>query len=62
MRNSNPDTLQYIHPKIAQNSAVFPDRAQQSKLKMLHDLDRDQTEMTALSFWRKPESGQNSCR
>jgi spermidine/putrescine transport system substrate-binding protein len=40
--NPNRDALQYIHPEIAQNPAVFPDRAQQARLEMLRDLDRHQ--------------------
>jgi spermidine/putrescine transport system substrate-binding protein len=40
--NPNRDALQYINPEIAQNPAVFPDRAQQERLEMLHDLDRNQ--------------------
>jgi spermidine/putrescine transport system substrate-binding protein len=40
--NSNRDALQYIHPEIAQNPAVFPDRTQQARLEMLRDLDRHQ--------------------
>ena len=40
--NPNRDALQYINPEIAQNPAVFPDRAQQMRLEMLRDLDRNQ--------------------
>lgn len=40
--NPNRDALQYIHPEIAQNPAVFPDRAQQARLEMLRDMDRHQ--------------------
>jgi len=40
--NPNRDALQYIKPEIAQNPAVFPDRAQQARLEMLRDLDRHQ--------------------
>ncbi len=40
--NPNRDALQYINPEIAQNPAVFPDRAQQANLEMLRDLDRHQ--------------------
>lgn len=40
--NPNRDALQYIHPEVAQNPAVFPDRAQQARLEMLRDLDRHQ--------------------
>ncbi len=40
--NPNLDARQYIKPEIAQNPAVFPDRAQQARLEMLRDLDRHQ--------------------
>jgi len=40
--NPNRDALQYIHPEIAHNPAVFPGRAQQGRLEMLRDLDRHQ--------------------
>ncbi len=40
--NPNRDALQYIKPEVAQNPAVFPDRAQQARLEMLRDLDRHQ--------------------
>jgi spermidine/putrescine transport system substrate-binding protein len=40
--NPNRDALQYIRPEIAQNPAVFPSRAQQARLEMLRDLDRQQ--------------------
>jgi len=40
--NPNRDALQYIKPEIAQNPAVFPDRAQLARLEMLRDLDRNQ--------------------
>lgn len=40
--NPNLDALQYIHPEVAQNPAVFPSRKQQSRLEMLRDLDRHQ--------------------
>lgn len=32
----------YIHPEISLNPAVFPSRAQQAQLEMLHDLNRHQ--------------------
>ncbi len=41
-RNPNRDALQYIHPEISLNPAVFPSRAQQAQLEMLHDLNRHQ--------------------
>ncbi|MDP4027996.1 MAG: spermidine/putrescine ABC transporter substrate-binding protein [Gallionella sp.] len=40
--NPNRDALQYIKPEIVQNPAVFPEQKQQSRLEMLHDLDRHQ--------------------
>ncbi|OIR01104.1 putrescine-binding periplasmic protein precursor [mine drainage metagenome] len=40
--NPNQAARKYILPEIAQNPAVFPDRAQQSRLEMLRDLDRHQ--------------------
>jgi len=40
--NPNRDAQQYIHPEISQNPAVFPNRAQQARLEMLHDLNRHQ--------------------
>lgn len=40
--NPNRDALQYIHPEIAQNPAIFPGRKQQARLEMLRDLDRHQ--------------------
>lgn len=40
--NPNRDALQYIRPEISQNPAVFPNRAQQIRLEMLHDLNRHQ--------------------
>ncbi|MGE5757888.1 MAG: spermidine/putrescine ABC transporter substrate-binding protein [Sideroxydans sp.] len=40
--NPNLAARQYIRPEILQNPAVFPGRAQQARLEMLHDLDRHQ--------------------
>ena len=40
--NPNLAARQYIKPEIAQNPAVFPDRAQHARLEMLRDLDRHQ--------------------
>ena len=40
--NPNLAARKYILPEIAQNPAVFPDRAQQARLEMLRDLDRHQ--------------------
>ena len=50
--NPNRDALQYIHPEIAQNPAVFPDRAQLARLKMLRDLDRHQRRVLS-RIWTK---------
>ena len=40
--NPNQDALQYIHPEIAQNPAIFPDAQHRANLEMLRDLDRNQ--------------------
>lgn len=40
--NPNADAMQYIQPDIAQNRAVFPDKAATERMEMLHDLDRKQ--------------------
>lgn len=40
--NPNKDALQYIHPEIAQNPAIFPDAQHQVNLEMLRDLNRQQ--------------------
>lgn len=40
--NPNLAAREYIRPEIAQNTAVFPDRALQARLEMLRDLDRHQ--------------------
>ncbi len=40
--NPNRDALQYIHPEIAQNPAIFPDPQHQMHLEMLRDLNRHQ--------------------
>jgi spermidine/putrescine transport system substrate-binding protein len=40
--NPNGDAMQYIHPDIAGNEAVFPDKAALARMEMLHDLDRRQ--------------------
>jgi spermidine/putrescine transport system substrate-binding protein len=40
--NPNLAARPYIQPEIARNTAVFPDRAQQARLEMLRDLDRNQ--------------------
>jgi spermidine/putrescine transport system substrate-binding protein len=40
--NPNRMALHFIQPEIVQNPAVFPSKAQQAKLEMLHDLDRQQ--------------------
>lgn len=38
----NADAIQYIHPEIATNKAIFPDKATLARMEMLHDLDRKQ--------------------
>jgi spermidine/putrescine transport system substrate-binding protein len=38
--NPNRDAMAHIRPEIADNRAVFPDAATQSRLEMLRDLDR----------------------
>jgi spermidine/putrescine transport system substrate-binding protein len=40
--NPNAEAMQYVHPDIAANSAVFPDKAALAGMEMLHDLDRRQ--------------------
>jgi spermidine/putrescine transport system substrate-binding protein len=40
--NPNAEAMQYVHPDIAANSAVFPDKAALARMEMLHDLDRRQ--------------------
>src|SRR5690349_14936328 len=40
--NPNAAAIQYIHPDIAANKAIFPDRAALARMEMLHDLDRRQ--------------------
>lgn len=40
--NPNADAMQYIHPDIVENRAVFPDKAALARMEMLHDLDRRQ--------------------
>ena len=40
--NPNADAMQYVHPDIAANGAVFPDKAALARMEMLHDLDRRQ--------------------
>ena len=40
--NPNMDAIQFIHPEIAGNKAIFPDRELLARLEMLQDLDRKQ--------------------
>ena len=40
--NPNAEAMQHIHPDIAQNRAMFPDKAAIERMEMLHDLDRRQ--------------------
>lgn len=40
--NPNAEAMQYVHPDIAANRAVFPDKAALARMEMLHDLDRRQ--------------------
>jgi spermidine/putrescine transport system substrate-binding protein len=40
--NPNAEAMRYVHPDIAANSAVFPDKAALALMEMLHDLDRRQ--------------------
>jgi len=40
--NPNAEAMQYVHPDIAANSTVFPDKAALARMEMLHDLDRRQ--------------------
>ncbi|MBI3480198.1 MAG: spermidine/putrescine ABC transporter substrate-binding protein [Nitrosomonadales bacterium] len=50
--NPNRDALQYINPEIANNPAVFPNAAQQTRLEMLRDLDRQQRRVLS-RIWTK---------
>jgi spermidine/putrescine transport system substrate-binding protein len=40
--NPNTDAMQYVHPEIASNKAIFPRRELLARLEMLRDLDRKQ--------------------
>ena len=40
--NPNKDAMKAIHPDIAKNKAIFPDKKLLSRLEMLQDLDRNQ--------------------
>jgi spermidine/putrescine transport system substrate-binding protein len=39
--NPNKDAMKAIHPDIAKNKAIFPDKESLSRLEMLQDLDRN---------------------